>query len=1124
MKKKQQLRFLWNRTLKKSLRVMKLTCLLLLVGILHVSAGVRAQEGAISLNVKDASVTEVFDLIEQSSNYTFMYNNELIANLNKVSISGANKPITEILNICLKNSGLSWKLIDNVIVLNRAGVQAQAPEMIKIEGVVKDKTGEFLPGVSVLLKGTTLGAATDIDGKFTLSIPEGQQVVLVFSFVGMKTKEVPYKGEQKLTIVMEEDAEEMEEVVVNGYFTKNKSSFTGNVVAVTKDELAKVSSNNLLTALQVFDPSFRLKENTELGSNPNSLPNFRIRGNSGFGTEALSESNLKNDPNLPTFILDGYEVSVEKIFDLNMDRVESVTILKDASATAIYGSRAANGVVVVTTKAPKSGELTVSYSLNLSVAAPDLSDYHLLDAKGKLEAESLAGRYTHSDPKYQQLLDLDYAERYKNVQQGIDTYWLSQPLRTAVGHRHTLYVEGGDEAVRYGIDLSYQGNPGVMKESARDRVGLGFVLSYNLNDKFLFRNKLSVDKVKSKESPYGTFREYAEANPYYSPYNADGKLQQVYATHMAYSQPLKNPLYEASLNNQIASDYMEWADNFDIDWFINDHWRMKGRVAYTERRDNNKEFKDPRSGVYSGSDYQTGDGVLKKGRAYVYDQRSSNVDANLVLTYSGQFGNHFLNGALGGNLIQDKFSNEGYSVIGFPSGSMDYISFGKEFENQTAEGTEGVSRLLGAFLNVNYTWNNIYMVDVSGRLDGSSQFGSDQRVAPFWSAGIGWNVHNESFFESAKSIVNHLKLSFNVGSLGKASFEPYQAQTMFQYYKGQWYANGVGATLVGMGNKDLSWEKTTSYDANFEIQFLDSRISFDATYYYKKTKDLLSDITLPLSNGFETYKDNLGVLENKGYELSLRGWPIRTKDLNISLYATIAHNKNVIKEISQGLQSYNDSIDKDQASSAEESRKPRVQFKEGQSTTAIYAVRSLGINPANGKEVYLDRFGNTTYTWNALDKFVCGDTEPKVSGSFGLNGDYKGFNLSLNFLYQCGGQVYNSTLVDRVENANLRFNVDKRVLSDRWTKPGDKAFFKDIKDNSVTQVTSRFVEDENSLEMKSISLSYTFSKEMLKNCFMDRLKLTFMMEDLFRVANVKRERGLDYPFARTFNFGLQVQF
>ena len=200
----------------------------------------------------------------------------------------------------------------------------------------------------------------------------------------------------------------------------------------------------------------------------------------------------------------------------------------------------------------------------------------MLDAKGKLEAESLAGRYTHSDPKYQQLLDLDYAERYKNVQQGIDTYWLSQPLRTAVGHRHTLYVEGGDEAVRYGIDLSYQGNPGVMKESARDRVGLGFVLSYNLNDKFLFRNKLSVDKVKSKESPYGTFREYAEANPYYSPYNADGKLQQVYATHMAYSQPLKNPLYEASLNNQIASDYMEWADNFDIDWFINDHWRMKG--------------------------------------------------------------------------------------------------------------------------------------------------------------------------------------------------------------------------------------------------------------------------------------------------------------------------------------------------------------------------------------------------------------------------------------------------------------------------------------------------------------------------------------------------------------------
>lgn len=1103
---------------------MKLTCLLFMLGILHLSAAVKAQEGSVSLNVKNATVVEVFDLIESSSEFTFVYNNEQLSGLARVSISAKNKEIADVLEECLKNSGLTWKVVGNVIVLTQVKQQATQPTMIEIKGVVKDKSGISLPGVSVLIKGTSYGAATDIDGHFKFSLPKMDQVVLVFSFVGMKPKEVSYKGQPNLDVVLEEDAQEMDEVVVNGYFTKNKSSFTGNVVAVTKEELAKVSSNNLITALQVFDPSFRLKENTDLGSDPNSLPNFRIRGNSGFGTEALSQSNLKNDPNLPTFILDGYEVKVEKIFDLNLDRVESVTILKDASATAIYGSRAANGVVVVTTRAPKPGELTVSYSLDVSIAAPDLSDYHLLDAAGKLEAERRAGMYENVNPESQLLLDLDYADRFRNIKEGIDTYWLSQPLHTAVGHKHSLYVEGGDKSVRYGIDLSYQSNPGVMKKSARDRIGLGFVLSYNLKDKFLFRNKLSVDKVKSQESSYGSFKDYALANPYYSPYTKEGKLNKTYPTHVVYSDPLKNPLYEASLNNQIGSDYMEWSDNFDIDWFISEAFRLKARVAYTERRDNNKEYKDPKSGDFSNSYYQSGEGILKKGRAYVFDQRSTNVDANVVLTYNKQFGNHFLNGALGGNLIQDRFMNEGYSVIGFPSGNLDYISFGKEFENNTPEGKEGLSRLLGGFLNVNYSYNNIYLLDVSGRLDGSSQFGSNSRVAPFWSAGIGWNVHNEKFFADSRELVNHLKLTANIGSLGKASFEPYQAQTMYEYYRGLWYGGGIGAVMKGMGNKDLSWEKTNSYDLNLEVQLFKGAIGVNGTYYYKRTKDLLADITLPLSNGFETYKENLGELENKGYEISLRGFPVRKKDFSVNVYASVAHNKNVIKKISNTLEAMNSQIDKDQAGNVEEAKKLRVQFKEGKSTTAIYAVPSLGINPADGKEVYLDRYGYITYDWNPADKIVCGDTEPKVSGSFGLNSDYKGFNLSINFLYQCGGQIYNTTLVDRVENANLRYNVDERVLSDRWYQPGDKAFFKDIKDRSATRLTSRFVEDENYLQMKSLSLSYSFPQVWVKRWSMETMKLTFMMEDLFRVSNVKRERGLEYPFARTFNFGLQVQF
>ena len=537
----------------KFLRKMKLILFLCWAGMMQVSAMSYAQTGTVSIRVKETALHEIFQLIEAQCGYTFVYNNEQLNGLKPVSIEMTDAKISKVLDECLKGTDLRYELLDQIIVINRRSALPQTA--LDLQGTVKDKEGNPLPGVSVFIKGTTIGVATDVDGKFKMQLPEMENMVLVFSFTGMKKQEVKYTKQPVLNIVMEEDVAEMEEVVVNGYFTKNKDSFTGNAVVVSKDELAKVSSNNLLSALQVFDPSFRLKDNVDMGSNPNSMPNFRIRGNSGFGAEGLSEANLKNDPNLPTFILDGYEVDVEKIFDLNMDRIESVTILKDASATAIYGSRAANGVVVVTTKAPQEGQLRVSYNLNVAISAPDLSDYHLLNAKEKLEAEVAGGLYESEYMDLQQLLRMDYADRLKRVKSGVDTYWLSQPLEVAVGHKHSLYVEGGDKSIRYGIDLNYQANPGVMKKSSRDRFGVGFLLSYNLNNKLLFRNKLTVDKVKSKESPYGTFRDYALANPYERVHDDDGNLIESYDTHVATTARYLNPLYEATLNHKDESVY-----------------------------------------------------------------------------------------------------------------------------------------------------------------------------------------------------------------------------------------------------------------------------------------------------------------------------------------------------------------------------------------------------------------------------------------------------------------------------------------------------------------------------------------------------------------------------------------
>lgn len=1038
------------------------------------------------------------------------------------------QPVTEAVAALLKSTPLKFDVNGRFVqVYNPAKRERQSGEAGVATGRVVDEQGEPLIGVSVREAHGKNGTVTDMDGRFSLRMTKGSGR-LVFSYIGMKTQTADYKGEGVLDVTLSEDSERIDEVVVNGYYTKNKSSFTGNAVSVSRDELMKVSHSNLMTALQVFDPSFKLQEDISAGSNPNAVPSMRIRGDSGFGE--ISETNLKNDPNLPTFILDGYEVTAEKVYDLNMDRVESVTILKDASATAIYGSRAANGVIVITTKAPEPGRLRVSYQFDGVVQTPDLRDYNLMNAAEKLEAERLAGYYENpGDPFTQQASDKDYALRLSNVRRGVDTYWLSQPIQTIVGQKHSLYLEGGDESIRYGVSANYQNNPGVMKESFRNRYGLEVNLQYNWKNKLLFRNMLSVNRVKSQESPYGSFTEYAQTNPYWPVRDENGELIKQYEQNIVTTYVLRNPLGEALLNNRDESEYLEVTNNFNFEWYITQHWRFKGQLSYTMRRDHAYSFVDPNSVRYNYSDYQEGDGVLKKGEAYNYDESSHTLDANALMTYSQNFGSHYLNAALGVNMTETKYSNVGFGVIGFPSSNMDYVSFGKEFQNSSPDGEEGLSRLFGSFLNFNYTYNNIYLFDLSGRMDGSSSFGKDSHFAPFWSVGIGWNVHNEKWF-TRKDIVNHLKLTMNVGETGKASFSPYEAQNMFTYYKGKYYAGGVGAIITTFGNEDLQWEKTRSWDINLETEFLNGAISAKFSYYNKLTNDLVSNVTLPQSSGFTYYRANIGKMENSGYEVNLRVFPVRTQDLHVSLFGTLAHNRNVIKEISNALKARNEQIDKEQDDyepdygERYETAKPQVEFKEGESTTTIYAVRSLGINPANGKEVYLDRYGNPTYTWSSADKVACGDTSPTVQGSFGANADWKGFNLNMSFLYECGGQLYNQTLVDRVENANVAYNVDRRFLYDRWQEPGDIARFKDIRDDSRTELTSRMIQDNNVLQFKSLSLSYTFPQDWTRRWAIDRLKLTFLVEDLFYWSTVKRERGTDYPYSHSFNFGLQVQF
>ena len=463
------------------------TFVFVLLGMLHVHANAyRQNRQQVTLSMKAVSLKDVLWAIERQTSFVFMYNEEDLDKIGKVDVDVQGDDIRTILNVCLRNTNLTYVLQDEVIVI-KPEVQSQKVKEVRIKGTVKDEKGHLLPGVTVFIKGLQIGTVTDGDGRFTIAIPDMESIVLQFSFVGMLSKEVKYEGQEEIHVVLRETKEELEEVVVTGYANIRKESFTGNATTVTKDQLLKTNNKNVIAALQTFDPSFRIQTNNQWGSDPNAMPEMYIRGRSGIGVKELdpnytTKGNLENNPNLPTFIMDGFEVNVQKVYDMDPNRIESITILKDAAATAMYGSRAANGVVVITTVAPKPGEVTVTYSLTGGVTFPDLSDFNLANAEEKLEIERLAGLYDPEEGATSISKQDAYWRRYKNIAEGADTDWISKPLRNAVTHKHSLYIEGGNSDLRYALDASFNGDNGVMKKSYRNRTGVGFSVDYRLKN------------------------------------------------------------------------------------------------------------------------------------------------------------------------------------------------------------------------------------------------------------------------------------------------------------------------------------------------------------------------------------------------------------------------------------------------------------------------------------------------------------------------------------------------------------------------------------------------------------------------------------------------------------------
>ena len=996
--------------------------------------------------------------------------------------------------------------------------------------VIEKLSKEPMVGVTIRLDGHSTGVITDINGCYVLTLPEKGGLV-IYSYIGFETRKIKVTSRQKVDVQMVEATESIQEVIVTGYNSIQKESFTGNTTKIEKEDLLKVNPNNLISAIQTFDPSFRIQENLAAGSDPNSLPQFVLRGQTGIGettlgqtsTSSISREVLSGNSNLPIFILDGFEVDVEKIYDLDMNSIHSINILKDAAATAMYGSRAANGVIVIERRAPEAGKFRVQYSGVLSAELPDLSSYNLMNAREKLETERLAGLYDSNTPEIDPYTN-GYYQRLNNVLTGVDTYWLSQGLRTALNHKHSVFIDGGENDVRWGVELGFRGTEGVMKHSSRKNANAAFYVDYRIGG-LQIKNKVTYTYNKSTDVPFNSFSDYSHLLPYMRLYDENGDYVRRLEKFDGASGTQVNPLYEINFYNSFDhSGYDEVTDDLSLNWRITDGLRLRGQFSVLMRNSTGDLYKDPASASYSAS---TGN---INGEKTESTQKRTVIDGSLSLMYNNTFKGHNLNICLSSNMRQTQSTASETRYRGFPGGDLVSSNYAAEVYGKPSS-SDNTTRLVGALLTSNYTYNNIYLADLTGRIDGSSEFGSDKRWSMFWSTGAGINIHNYDFMKS-NELFSMLKFRASYGLTGKTNFSLYSAKDMYQLQTDSWYPTGYGVFLYQMGNPNLKWERKYTLDYGVEIGLWHDKIYLKASAYDERTIDLITDYTIPSSTGFTSYKENMGKVKNTGVELELRARLYSDRNWLFQLYGSFARNKNTIIEISQAMRDYNKRVEElfsgynPESSSDSKYAKTYLKYYEGASLTSIYGMKSLGISPTNGKEIYLRRNGDVTDVWSADEWTIIGDTAPKGQGSFGYTLSYKQLSMFASFLYTFGGDAYNNTLVSYVENADIKNdNVDKRVLLDRWQKPADITTMKDIRDRNVTTgASSRFVQKNNTLQWSSLTMSYNFRPEQLKKLHLSGLRLSFTMNDLFYWSTIRQERGLDYPYSRSFNLTTNIIF
>ncbi len=1132
--------------------IMRLSFALTLFAVMTVSANVDVLSQEVTLNFKDSELRDVFRSIREQTGHQIIYSEDrLQAGETKVSVSVENVALSEALHVLLRELPYTYVIKDqSVMIVPRPVAALQTSPNPVVTGRVVDQSGNPLPGVTVIIPGTTIGAATDANGRFSLTLPRREGIVLRFSYIGKQNVDVPYTGQAEVAVTMVDAVREIVDVVVTGVFDRPMESFTGAANLITKQELQQSSSQGLLTSIANIDPSFKFMPSNMFGSDPNKLNQAAItmRG----GTALMDYQNDYANAvaaNRPIFVIDGFVSSIDQFLALDESRVQSVTTLKDAAATALYGTQAANGVVVITTMQPKEGKLSVIYKGTFALEAPDLSSYNLMNSNEKLQFELESGLYDSPLPNTDRSLKNLYYSRKLLAARGVNTDWLRFPLRDAFSHNHAVTLSGGEGAVRYSLDIGNNRKSNVMKGSFNNTFNGVMYLHYSIND-FVFSNRLSVTTAYGPNSPYGSFSDYTKLNAYYSPYDDNGNIIPVMdrnnyniSSNSAAGQAIalgspqdivrnsRNPLYNASLVSKNESRSTTLRNDFRAEWNITEYLKATGQFSITSLQGRSDVFKSPMHTDFEN--YGAAD-ASRKGTYTYSPNQSLSYDGSIRLQYSRYFDDkHYLMVGATGRFYEYSSENYVIEVEGITVPYLDYYVAATQYKKDgNPGGGESILRRMSTSFLVNYMYDERLYVELNGSLDGSSEYGSKRNAAPTGTIGAGWNLHKENFMLDQQTI-SRFKLRTSYGIQGSAgSFNAYDALRLYDMVNTS-YRGYPGMTLASLGNPDLKWQSTYQLNIGTDLYLFNDRLSIVFDWYNKITNDLVTRINIPTASGISAYMANIGKVRNRGWEFQLSAKVIdtyRDNGFDWTVMFNANHNKNTILEIGDYLDKFNADMISTSGKTTEEARamrrNPAYFLREGESQQTLFAVKSKGIDPATGREIFVKLDGTETFDWSQDDYQAFGTQDPTLWGTFGTTVRYKNLALTAWFYFTTGAHKFNNALITKVENVYPYYNADKRALYDRWRNPGDVTMFKGLKEfKSDTRASSRFIVKENVLRNTSLSLQYTVSPAWVKRYLGAQfLQVQAQTEDLFYLTTLEDERGIYNPFSRNFSMTLRLTF